>query len=100
MEKISEIYESWTARRAPQEFMPWAPENHHWDNRTSPRQACLALKGICSSSIDGDGLYNAKQAKYGGGEDYAWLDDKTLGTSWTQARRGKAWEEKATLIQA
>ena len=36
------------------------------------------------------------QAKYGGGEDYAWLDDETLSTNWTQvAHRGKAWEEKA-----
>lgn len=73
--------------------MPWAqtpPENGHWDDRTSPRQARLALKGTRPSSIDGGGLHNAKQAKYGGGEDYACLDDETLGTNWTQgARRGR-----------
>lgn len=75
------------------------PEIDHWDNRTSPRQG-LALKGSCSSSIDGDGLHNAKQAKCGSGEDYVWLDDETLGTNCTQrARRGNSWEEKAEWTQ-
>ena len=83
-------------------FMPWAqtpPENDHWDNRTSPRHARFALKGTRPSSINGDGSHNAKQAKYGGGEDYAWLDDETLGTNWTQVARRKAGEEKAAWIQ-